>query len=553
MELKDLTRPLLRWWRLLLASTLIAGLTSFIVASQEPRLYEAFTTLMIGQAINEPNPSGGEFQLSQQLAGIYADIAERDPVAFATMDALGIDWLPDYNAHALPNSQFLEIEVVDTNPEVAQTVANELAYQLILQSPTAPDQEGQARQEFIAGQLDYLEEKIRETQDEIATKQTGLAELVSARQIADTQTAITALQSKLTSLQANYAALLSNTTGGATNTLSVIEYASLPTRPVAPDVPMITLLAAAVGFALAAAGAYLIEYLDDTIRTPDDVARIAQLPVIAHIPEAKELRLYGANPQLFSTLPSSHLAESIRTLRTNLEFVGPQGLPRSIMVCSPAEGNGALTVATQLAAALAHAGKRVSLIDASMRSPRLHQFLRIPNKLGLANMLQEDLVPQVVAQDSAVWRLKYITAGEATENAAELIGSVWLLKALARLREQFDVSIFVAPPFLMPESILLASRLESMVLVIRPGRTRENLVKQIVEQLERTHANLVGVVMNGLPARRTLPVTGFILYGLDLASGNGRVSKPAPAQSRGPVVIRRGAPDSKEAPPFKSD
>ena len=553
MEMKDLTQPLFRWWWLLLAATLIAGATSFIVASQEPRIYEATTTLMIGQAINDPNPSGGEFQLSQQLAGLYADIAERDPVALATMNALAIDWLPDYNARALPNSQFLEIAVVDSNPVVAQSVANELANQLILQSPTAPQQEEQIRQEFISGQLNYLETKIRETQDEITTKQTELADMVSARQIADTQQAIAALQDKLTTMQANYAGLLSNTQSGAANTVSVIDFAALPTTPVAPDVGLITLLAAAVGFSLAAGGAYLIEYLDDTLRTPEDVARVTQLPVIGHVPESKELRQYGSNPQLFTRLGNSTVAESIRSLRTNLEFAGAQGAARSILVSSPGEGHGKLTVATQLAAAFAHAGKRVTLIDADMRHPSLHQFLRIPNKLGLADMLQEDLVPQVVAQDSAVWRLKYITAGKPTENAAELIGSVWLLKVLTRLREQSDVSIFVGPPFLMADSFLLASRLECVLLLMRPGRTRESIASNIVDQLERAHANVVGVVLNGLPYRRSLPVSGYIYHGLQLATGNGRKPKQAAAPPRSPVVIPRAPPDKKEEAVFRPD
>jgi len=137
MELKNFITPLLKWWWLLVLATLVAGGSSFIVARQQPPEYEAYTTLMIGRTISDPNPSGNELHLSQQLAGIYADLAQRDPVANATMEALGLDSLPSYDARALPNSQFLEIAVIDTNPERAQAVANELANQLILQGPTA--------------------------------------------------------------------------------------------------------------------------------------------------------------------------------------------------------------------------------------------------------------------------------------------------------------------------------------------------------------------------------------------------------------------------------
>ncbi|MFV1857911.1 MAG: hypothetical protein ACC647_00990 [Anaerolineales bacterium] len=538
MEIRDLTQPLIKWWWLLVAATLIAGVTSFVVASREPPIYEASTTLIVGQAISDPNPSGGEFQLSQQLSGLYADIAERDPVAFATMDALGLDWLPDYNVRALPNSQFLEIAVVDANPEVAAIVANELGRQLILQSPTAPGQEDQDRQQFIAAQLTYLEEKIAETQFEIEDKQTELGELVSARQIADTQITITALQGKLTTLQANYASLLSNTRGGATNTLSVIDYAAIPSSPIGPDVLMITLLAAAVGLSLAAAGAYLIEYLDDTIRTPDDVARITHLPVIGHIPDAKELRAHGADPKLFSRLANSQAAEAFRSLRTNLEFAGVQGAPRTVLISSPSEGQGATMVATQLAASFALAGKRVALIDANLRQPSLHEFLGIENKLGLSDMLTEDLVPQVLAQESSNWRLKYVTAGKPKENAAELLGSMWLLRALTRLRDQADVAVFLGPSFRVAESFILASKLEATLIVMRPGSTREGAAMTIMEQLERGRANVVGVVLNGLRSRKKSAISGYVHYGPSQTSRDD--GHPPPTQSSsGPVVLRR--------------
>ena len=114
MEIKDLINPLIRWWWLLIAATLIAGIQALWLPRESP-IYEASTTLMVGQAIANPNPSGGEFQLSQQLSALYSDIAERDPVAIATMNSLGIDGSLTITLGALPNSQFMEIEVVDTS------------------------------------------------------------------------------------------------------------------------------------------------------------------------------------------------------------------------------------------------------------------------------------------------------------------------------------------------------------------------------------------------------------------------------------------------------
>src|SRR6266545_3276243 len=141
MELSAFFTPLRRWWWLLLAATLIAAASSYLFVRDQPPLYEAKTTLLIGRAFENPNPTSNELTLGQQLATTYADLAQRQPVRLQTMAALGLDSLPQYNARALPNGQLLEIAVIDTDPQRAMAVANELARQLILQSPTAPKPE----------------------------------------------------------------------------------------------------------------------------------------------------------------------------------------------------------------------------------------------------------------------------------------------------------------------------------------------------------------------------------------------------------------------------
>ena len=137
MELKDFIVPLRRWWWLILLATLLAGGVSMLVVSQQPSVYRARSTLLIGSAINNPNPSGNDFWLSQQLADTYADIAQRQVIRDAVMETLGLPWLPGYTATTVPNTQLIEIGVTDTIPERAAVVANEITRQLILQTPTS--------------------------------------------------------------------------------------------------------------------------------------------------------------------------------------------------------------------------------------------------------------------------------------------------------------------------------------------------------------------------------------------------------------------------------
>src|SRR5688572_24215886 len=157
MELNKYIFPLRKWWWLVAASTLVAAIFSSLSVLRQPTIYQARTTLLIGTTINDPNPSGNELLLGQQLAAAYADLANREIVLNATKNALGMNQLPAYIARALPNTQLIEITVNDTVPERAQIVANELATQLILLSPISGQSEERGRQEFIHERLTNLE------------------------------------------------------------------------------------------------------------------------------------------------------------------------------------------------------------------------------------------------------------------------------------------------------------------------------------------------------------------------------------------------------------
>ena len=115
MDISAYIKPLLRWWWLLAAATLVAVISTFLSVRLQPAVYEARTTLMIGRAIDDPNPTQGEFNLAGQLAASYANIANREPVQEATKAALDLDRLPAYLARAIPQSQFIEILVTCQN------------------------------------------------------------------------------------------------------------------------------------------------------------------------------------------------------------------------------------------------------------------------------------------------------------------------------------------------------------------------------------------------------------------------------------------------------
>lgn len=496
MPIRDFVRPLLKWWWLIVAATSLAIISTYNATQRQTLVYEARMTLAVGRTIFDPNPNSNELYLGQQLAGIYANFAQRGQIQKATMDALGLNRLPKNVIRALPNTQLVEISVTDISPERAQIVANELANQLILIGPTDPPQDDQERQVFVQGQLDYLEEKVEETSVEIEKVQTELAEMTSARQIADAQETIAALQSKLYALQYNYAAFLSDTQRDATNIISVIEPATVPSEPVNPSTPSLVVLSAIIGFTLGAGAAYLLEYLDDTLKTRDDVERVLGLPILGYIPRTKRLVSKGEKGILLFEEPNCPEADFFRLLQTSLRFAWGEKTPKTILVTSLGPGDGKTTIAVNLAAAFARGEKQVLLVDADLRRSKVHRFAKIPNELGLSDAFNENLNPAKMAHSMDDSRLKIVTSGSPVANPTEVLDSIKLLKILANLEKEADLVIFDGPPLPLPDALVLASKLEGVIIVLKLGQVKETNAAIVMEQLKRAQANLLGVVLN---------------------------------------------------------
>ena len=499
MELKEYILPLRKWWWLILAATLVATVSSFLVTRQQAAIYQTRTTVMIGNSINNPNPTGYDYYQAQQLATTYADIVKRDNVRLATMAALGLSWLPRYSARTVPNTQLIEITVTDTDPARAQAVARELVTQLIALSPSADNGDTQKRRAFINGQLNDLEAKIQETQAEIAKKQEDLANLFSARQIADAQTQIAGLQNKLGTLQANYAALLSNTAQGALNVINIIEQAALPIIPIGPNKAATILLAATIGFILAAGAAYPLEYLDDTMKNPDDVQKALGITTLGAVPVMK---VEVGNELSVLTQSQSPSSEAYRVLRTNLQFAEVERRLDTLLITSPTPGEGKSMTAANLAAALAQGGRRVILVDADLHRPRLHRIFSLRNNTGLTTALINDTSGNLddILQDTSVSGLHVLTSGPLPPNAAELLGSTRMRELLADLHTRSDIVVVDSPPVTaLSDAAVLATQTDGVLLVLDAGHTRREVAKRAMDALGRVNARVIGALLNRMP------------------------------------------------------
>lgn len=499
MKTKEIIAPMLKWWWLILIITLIGGGASYLITKKQPPVYRAITTLVVGRALNDPNPTNNELGLSQQLADVYVSLAQRDLVINATKQALHLQKLPDYVVSSNANNGLIDIVVVDSSPLRAQVVANELARQLILQSPTNSVQDQSGNQQFVSQQLNDLQANITKTNQDIASLQKQLGSLTSAAEIASMQSQIEALQTKLGLMQTNYATLYATTQNGATNILSVIEPAALPTIPVGPNKLMIIALVTLIGFVLSSGTAYLLEYFDRTIQTPEDATRVFGAPVIGYIGEmeaGKEEWSYVYNN------PRSPIAEAFRYLRTNIEFISAETSLRKILVTSADMSDGKTTIAINLAFSIAQEDRKVTLLDADLRKPSLHRLVGLPITPGLSEVFLEKAEVSDTLRSTADQRVTLVTSGHLPSNPAEMVASKKMEGVLENLAETTDFIIVDGPPFLITDAAILASKVDGVLLVVRPGQLREDQAQAMNEQLKRSGTRIIGVVFNRVLRRQ---------------------------------------------------
>jgi polysaccharide biosynthesis transport protein len=494
MTINAYLSPLIRWWRLIVIVTVLAVVSSAVSSMFQTNLYESRTTLIVGTTFLDPNPSSGNLAIAGQLAGIYADMALREPIQVATMEALGIDWLPQYRAGVVPNTQLLEISVSDTNPQRAQIIADELARQLILQSPTIGGTETGERQDFIKEQLSNLQNQIQETENNIEELQKSLAGLTSASQIANIEREIIEQTAKLNNLRTNYASFLANSQEGATNILSVLEPANFPRHPTSASNTKIILLAGLVGFSLGTGAAYLLDFLDRTIKTTSDVERIFNLPVIGYISEISG----NVNKATYvAKNPNSLLGENFRLLRSNIEFFRISNPIKTILITSPSPGNGKSTVSSNLALSFSQVKQDVVLVDADLRRSAVHSSLKMSISPGLSDVISNKAnVQNVIRQWKRNKNLKVITAGTKLANITEVVGSKRIAAILSELKKDHELIIIDGPPLIIADSYNQASGADGIIIVMEPGQTSEEQAKSIREQLDRANANILGIVFN---------------------------------------------------------
>lgn len=529
MELRHYLRILRKWLWLIILAGLIAGAASFYATSQMPNQYEATAKIMVGDSYQSLNPSTGQMATSSALAETYVQLVKTSLVLQGVIDELGLNTTPRalrlvVNANRIEGTQIIEIRVTDTNRERVALIANSVANQLSLLGPATSDAELVKRREFIQTQIDDLEGKIQGADQQIQELENSLDAATGVRETADKRAQLEQLRAQIASWQQQYTQYVNFITPQTPNRLSILEQAEKPATPFAPNLFLNVGLAILIGILLAAAVGFLIEYLDDTVKTKEDVSRVLALSTIGEIGT-----LRGKGDKLVTASdPRSANAEAYRILRTNISFSAVDKPLRTIMVTSATSSEGKSITAANLAVTMAQAGYRTILIDCDLRKPSQQKVFGVSNDLGLTNCLLSHENLNNFARPTRTDNLRLLTSGPLPPNPAELLGSRSMNELLATLQKDSDILIVDCPPVLAVADASILSRVsDGVLLIINSGQTRRESAVRAKEVLEQAGARVLGVVINRVARDHTNYAYSSKYFHDTSESGKGRANAPA--------------------------
>lgn len=546
MDLREYLALARRWWWLLLIGFIVGGGIGYYYMQSQPTVYRTHTTLMLGSMPSLSNNSSGS-NISTQLTQSYAEMIRREPILRATVDALGlpIEWSSLRNSvssRLVPGTQLFEITVTSTNPERAKLLADEVARQLIDQNMTPvaePNAEQSASQAFVHSQLETLQTRITEGQAQLRDLEEAVELETTMAGIEQRQAEISALQRDINTWQGNYAALLAllptQQNNTAANQITIVEPAIVPTVPIQSGSIQAIVVAAFAGLVLAGGLGLLIDYMDDTLKTPDDVEQILGVTTLGTIPQVKGQTKKTAHKSVVASRDNfSPIAEAYRILRTNLQFSSLllTNQAATLLITSPTPADGKSTTAANLALVMAHGGKKIILVDADLRRPTLHQYFNLSNDTGLTSLLINlDLSIDDVLATTEVPNLRILTSGLLPPNPADILTTPRMVAIIEQAKTQADLVIFDSPPALaVTDASLLATQLDSTLVVIKAGETRSQMALHCLDIFDQLNVKVLGVVLNRFNPKRDGRY-GYSAYA-NYYSSNGYAPRTTPPQQK---------------------
>lgn len=546
----DYWRILRKRKRLAITFFLIVVISTALYSLLHPKIYKATTTVLIER--NTKNILSFDNIFPVQTAGLdyyptQHKILKSRWIAKRVMDELNLwpqfawskdpsdAFLNEIQINPIKQSRLVEVSAYSGNPVQASQVANAVVRFYIeqnLENKLAMTQQaaqwlqgriGEIRQKLAKSELQFevvklkkelltLNERYLPKHPEVIRTRSRLEML--ERQLGDEMEGLAPgslpvlynqLEREVESNRKIYESMLGRlkeTTAAQgledTNVI-VIDRAEVPTRPVAPRILLNLVLSILVGLFGGVGLCLVFESMDNTVKSPEDIEKVADLPVLGVIgkwyAKKKELIVHEERHSLE--------AEFFRGIRTSLLFSSPDKPLRTILVTSPLTGEGKTLVACNLGAVIAQSGARVLLIDADMRKPRIHQIFGQANTQGLSYALTHSTDPLALIYKTPVENLWALFCGPIPPTPSELLGSQKMRALINRLREEFDYLILDSPPFMVvTDPVVSSSFLDGVVMVARYNKTPKELVVRGKQKFLEVQARLVGAIINAVDLKQ---------------------------------------------------
>lgn len=485
-----------RWSWLLVIGTIIALISTHYALAQRVPLYRSTATVQIGRATELRNVDQNTIAITDRLVPTYVEISRRDPVLSAV--AISLD-LPlsaaDIRARLLvtrvPGTQLIDITAVDTDPFIAAAIADEVARQLVLQSP--PPVTTNESQEFVRQQLTDLQTKITAAQQDIIEIQRSIETMTSATEIFDAQQEIDTISLRVDTWQSAYITLVGSTEPSSTNVVQITNLATSSSLVPAPTM-MYYAFAIVIGLGLSSLLGLGLNLLNNRIVRPEDLVEPERMLPVVTVPRYRHST--GDQPVAMMS-PMARAASSYRELRNVLQIHGLAEPGTSLAVTSSYRGEGKTTTATNLAISMAQSGRRVILVDGNLHNPAIHTTFVLNQSPGLADMMAGTRSVLDTLQPTAIDNLRILSAGSSPRNYADVMSPLGVRKAFAELKTLAEIVIVDTPAILQEhESVLIAKELDHVLLLVESGRVTPAQLRETLWMLEQADVNVIGLALN---------------------------------------------------------
>lgn len=486
-----------RKWTVAFAASVVV-VTAVVASLLQTPLYAAEAELLLRPDPREDalTESVSNRDLARALPTEIRLLQSR-PVRNRVRDRLG--FAPPVVVKQVGNTEFLAIRAAHADAETAAAIATAYAEEYI-------DYRRDQAVEALVAVSERVQAEIAADQREIDALTAQLASVRPGQPLTPEQQRQASQRELLQRRVAANQDTLGETqarTEVATGQAQLVTPATPANRPFRPTPVRTAALAAAIGLTFGLGLAFLVDYLDDSLKNIEDVGRAAPgLPVLGAIPWVPGWKDRKRAVLVSLDDPKALPSEAYRTVRTSVQFLGLDRPLRTLQVTSAGAHEGKTTTLANLAVTLAHAGQRVVVVCCDLRKPRLHEFFGLSNNVGFTSVLLGD-VPLLVAVQpvTAVPGLSLLASGPPPPNPSELVGGLRGAEVLSALAASYDVVLIDCPPVLpVTDAAALSRRVDATLLVATAGTTTKKALSRAVELLRQVDAPLIGAVLNGVGA-----------------------------------------------------